>query len=167
MICIIAAGRSGSNALRSILRQENWISCMDEVMGPGAQRTRPGNLTEFLDRMLRLMPEWKLDATTADVLIEDYFSYLQNLALDNVPLIDIKDENLGILDWPGVYQSDIPRTLRRIMNKDYPIIRMTRHNWLAQYASQQLARQTNEWIRNKKKTGKNQITKINIVAMVT
>lgn len=162
MICIIATGRSGTHALRSLLQQETWITCLDEVLNPELQRKLPGSITEFLDRMLRLMPEWKMNGKTAEALINDYFTYLQNLVLESVPLIDIKDEDLSMLDWPREKQDDRPPFLSQIMDKGYPIIRLTRRNWLAQYASQELARQTNKWVLNKGTKIKNKSTKLKI-----
>ena len=162
MICIIATGRSGTNALRSVLRQESWIACMDEVLNPDLQRVIPGNLTDFMDQMLRIMPDWKINDTTAEVLIGDYFTYLQNLAVDCVPLIDIKGEQLRILDWPGVLQTNKPHILRRIMDGGYPILRVTRRNWLAQHASVELAMKTDEWVRNNRAVIKNGSPKLHI-----
>ena len=155
-ICIIATGRSGTHALRSILRQENWITCLDEVLNPELQRKIPGNITEFLDKMFRLMPDWKLNGSTARYLIKEYFTYLQNIAKDCVPLIDIKNEQLRILDWWLELGKNKPLFLKQIMYNDYPIIQLTRQNVLAQYASIKLAVQTNEWVRNKYKVSKNE-----------
>jgi len=135
---------------------------MDEVLNPDLQRKIPGNITDFMDRMLRLMPDWKMDGTTAEVLIEDFLSYLKNLSVDRVPLIDIKDEQLRLLDWPGELQSDKPRILRRIMEGGHPILRVTRRNWLAQYASVELALQTREWVRKKSAVIKNQSPKLHL-----
>lgn len=135
---------------------------MDEVLAPGTQREIPGNLTDFMDRMLRLMPDWKLNDTTAEVLIEDYLTYLQNLAVDCVPLIDIRDEHLRLLDWPGELGKDKSLILCQIMDRGYPILRLMRHNWLAQYASYELVLQTREWTRYSSADIKNQSIKLHI-----
>ena len=145
MIFILATGRSGTHAVRSVLAQESWIQNFNEVFNPDQQRTIEGDFTRFIDRMIRISPDWVMNAANADTFLHQYFEYLKRLADERVPLVDIKDEQLRIMDWPVTRVSEPPRLLRQIIASGEPIIRMTRRNWLAQYISLRLALETKLW----------------------
>lgn len=151
MIFILATGRSGTHAVRSVLEQETWIHSFNELFNPDQQRMIDGDFTRFLDRMIRLTPNWAMNGDNADTFLKQYFEYLKALAGERVPLVDIKDEQLRIMDWPVTRVSEPPVLLRHIIASGNPIVRITRRDWLAQYLSLILAMETKRWVSYERK----------------
>ena len=81
----------------------------------------------------------------ADQIITEYFKYINNLSNGLIPVLDFKEEQLGILDWSIHDLNEMPRLLSHILKLNAPIIRLTRRNRLAQYCSLMVATKTNKW----------------------
>jgi hypothetical protein len=156
MIFIIASPRSGSHALRSILGQESLIKNFGEVFNHDTQHVIPGNFSEFFLKEIDKKREWKYNSKTSSELIKVYISYLKFLAANKMPLLDVKDGHLRCLDWPGPNRelNSRPLLLETITNLNFPIIRLTRSNWLAQYISEFFAIRSNVWVLNHEQNNK-------------
>ena len=62
-------------------------------------------------------------------------------------LVDVKVEQLRILDWPSIRLTDPPRLLSYMRDRGFRLIRLRRRNLLAQLASLKLAISTQVWVR--------------------
>ncbi len=144
-IIMLSSGRSGTHALRSLLGQFDHLKIYGEILNQDLQRKVEGDFTRFFERLIRLQPDWTFSGKFADEIIVEYFKYIKNLSNGLIPLIDIKEEQLGILNWSVHEINEMPRMLEHIQKLNVPIIRVTRRNRLAQYCSLMIATKTGKW----------------------
>ncbi len=145
LIFMISSGRSGTHAIRSILNQFDHLKVYEETFNQDMQRQTEGDFTRFLDRLIKINSDWSLSAKFADEAITKYFEYLKSLSSNKTAVIDIKDEQLRLLDWPVIGLNKPPRLLNHIIKSGMPILRFTRKNRLAQCCSLMIAQRTGVW----------------------
>jgi LPS sulfotransferase NodH len=146
LIVVLAMPRSGSHFLRSLLARSGAVDNYNEVFNTNLTETLPHNFGKFLREKIRRTDKWHFDAASAETVLNDYFDLLEKRARRRPILIDIKDNQLRIADWPPCSPARAPRLLSVILERQYPIIRLVRHDLLAQCASNELARQTEQWV---------------------
>jgi hypothetical protein len=144
-IVILAMPRSGTHFLRSAIANGTDIVNLDEPFNPDL-KGRPYRFEDFLRGQILGDPSWRLSVASADAIAERYFERLQQEGNGRPVLIDIKDDQIRILDWPATFMAGEPRLLRHILEARYPIIRLDRRDLLAQYASVRRAVQSGEWV---------------------
>jgi len=146
-LIVLAMPRSGTHFLRSALSKGADIVNLDEPFNPTLTRKLGFSFFRFLRALLK-EPDWRFDAATADRTLGAFFGKMAEHAPDKRLLIDIKDEQLRIADWPPANVSGPPRLLSFILDNDFPIVRVKRRDLLAQYASYELATQSGRWVSN-------------------
>lgn len=142
---ILARGRSGTHLLRSFLSQHPQIEVINEVFNQDLARRLPHNFNDFLVSYMAANPEWRMSGEQADAIISAYFEHLAKSAERRIVAVDVKHDQLRLLDWPSITLRAIPRLLDFIAGKDNPIIRVVRNDVLAQHASLLLAYATGQW----------------------
>lgn len=148
-VAIIAKARSGTNLLRSLLRQETWIDCVDEVFNDTTQAALKDHFGPFLARSIVGRPTFEPSARAATEILDRYFGHLRDRHQgQKTTLVDVKEEELRIVDWPSIRLSDPPRLLSYMRDHGFRFIRLRRRNLLAQLASLKLALTTEVWVRS-------------------
>ncbi|MEX2199924.1 MAG: hypothetical protein WD711_00900 [Dongiaceae bacterium] len=147
-LIILAMPRSGTHFLRSALSKGADIVNLDEPFNPDLSRKLKFSFVRFLRDRMRKGTGWRLDAATAGKALDDFFGTMAEHAPDRRLLVDIKDEQLRIADWPPSPVAGPPRLLSFIMDSGLPVVRVTRRDLLAQYASYELATQSGRWASN-------------------
>lgn len=153
-VVILAMARSGTHLLRSLLGQESWIDCVNEVFNHSTHVQNSRHFARFFAREVSADPHFELSANRAVSVLDGYFRSLQEPHRGTRSiLLDVKEETLRILDWPVTGLGDPPRLLSFMLDRQFSVIRMRRRNLLAQLASLQLAIANDEWSRNKGQGG--------------
>ncbi|MEX2297752.1 MAG: hypothetical protein WD715_10070 [Dongiaceae bacterium] len=147
-LIILAMPRSGTHFLRSALSKGAEIVNLDEPFNPDLTRKLQFSFGRFLRNRVRREADWRHDAATAEIALGTFFGKMAEHAPDKRLLVDIKDEQLRIADWPPTPVAGPPRLLSFIIRNKFPIVRMTRRDLLAQYASYELATQSGRWVSN-------------------
>lgn len=137
--------RSGSHYLRAAIDGGGGIVNLDEPFNPDLG-DRPYRFDRFLRSRIVADPSWRMDAECADAVVAQYFDRLVREGDGRPVLVDIKDDQLRILDWPATGASSEPRVMRHILKSGYRIVRLERRDLLAQYASVRRAVKTGEWV---------------------
>ena len=136
--------RSGSHYLRAAIGGGGIVN-LDEPFNPDLG-DRPYRFDRFLRDRIVADPSWRMDAGTADAVVAQYFDRLVQEGGGRPVLVDLKDDQLRILDWPATGASSEPRVMRHILKSGYRIVRLERRDLLAQYASIRRAVKTGEWV---------------------
>lgn len=145
IVVILAMSRSGTHFLRAALGDGAGLVNLDEPFNPDlAGRTY--NFGHFLREEIAGNKDWRLDSRAVDSMLERYFERLKAEGKGKPVLIDIKDDQLKVVDWPVTQVADAPRLLRHILRAGYPIVRVDRRDLLAQFASIRRATKTGEWV---------------------
>lgn len=148
-VAIIAKARAGTNLLRSLLRQEAWIDCVDEVFNDTTQAALKDHFGPFLARSIASRPQLEPSAKIVTEILDHYFTHLRSRhGGSKTTLLDVKQEELRMLDWPSIRLSDPPRLLSYMRDHGFRFIRLRRRNLLAQMASLRLAFQTQVWVKS-------------------
>lgn len=137
--------RSGSHFLRAAIAAGGAIVNLDEPFNPDLG-DRPYRFDGFLRTAILADPSWRMDARSADAIVARYFARLAEEGSGRSVLVDIKYDELRIVDWPATGASAEPRVMRHVLKAGYPIILLDRRDLLAQYASIERARLTGEWV---------------------
>jgi len=145
LIVLLSMPRSGSHFLRAAIAAGGAIVNLDEPFNPDL-----GDRSYRFDRFLRdeiaADSGWRMDAGNADAILARYFGRLAREGNGKPVLVDIKDDELRIIEWPATGASAEPRVMRHILKAGYPIIRLERRDLLAQCASVRRAIETGEWV---------------------
>jgi hypothetical protein len=149
ILFMISSGRSGTHAIRSIFAQLPGIKVLGEVFNHSLQRDIEGDFTRYFERWIKINPAWTFSEEFSEKIICRYFDYIQSITSGKSAVIDIKDEQLSFLDWPSKSLDAPPKILTSVLEKQMPILRMTRKNRLAQYLSMKIAQKTRKWIISK------------------
>jgi hypothetical protein len=144
---VLGRGRSGSHLLRSFLSQDESIGAIGEVFNQDLARRIPMNFNDFLIAYLKDNPGWRMRHTEADAILRGYFGWVEREAGRPTIVVDVRDDQLRILDWPSSSYVGPSRLLRFIREPAHPIIHLTREDKLSQYASAVLAQRTGRWSR--------------------
>ena len=148
-VAIIGKARSGTNLLRSLLRQEAWIDCVDEVFNDTTQASLQDHFGPFLARSIGSRTAFEPSGRAVSEILDGYFAHLRSRHRgQKTTLVDVKEEELRILDWPSIRLSDPPRLLTYMRDHGFRFIRLRRRNLLAQLASLKLALATQVWVRS-------------------
>ena len=145
LIVLLSMPRSGSHFLRAAIAAGGAIVNLDEPFNPDLG-DRPYRFDRFLRSEITADPGWRMDAKGADAVLTRYFKRLIREGNGSPVLVDIKDDELRIVEWPATGASAEPRVMRHILKAGYPIVRLERRDLLAQYASVQRAMLTGEWV---------------------
>ena len=82
-------------------------------------------------------------------MLDRYFAHLRSRHQgEKTTLVDVKEEELRILDWPSIRLSDPPRLLSYMRDHRFRFVRLRRRNLLAQLASLRLALSTQVWVQS-------------------
>ncbi len=144
---VLGPGRSGSHLLRSFLSQHNSVSAVSEVFNQDLARRLPFNFNDFLSAYFKEHPDWRMRHDQAESILEAYFEWLAREAQGSTVVVDVKDDQLRILDWPSASYTAPSQLLRFIRKPIHPVIRLIREDKLSQYASVVLAQRTGRWSR--------------------
>ena len=145
LIVLLSMPRSGTHFLRAAIAAGGAIVNLDEPFNPDLG-DRPYRFDRFLRSEIAADPAWRMDAKGADAVLARYFKRLVREGNGSPVLIDIKDDELRIVEWPATGASAEPRVMRHILKAGYPIVRLERRDLLAQYASVQRAMLTGDWV---------------------
>jgi LPS sulfotransferase NodH len=145
LIVLLSMPRSGSHFLRAAIAAGGAIVNLDEPFNPDLG-DRPYRFDRFLRSEIAADTAWRMDAKGADAILARYFERLVREGNGSPVLVDIKDDELRIVEWPATDASAEPRVLRHILKAGYPIVRLERRDLLAQYASVRRAMLTGEWV---------------------
>ncbi len=142
---VLGSARSGSHLLRSFLYQEKSIRALGEVFNQDLARRAPMNFNDFLISYLKDHPDWRMSDKEADTILSGYFQWIVRETDQPNVVIDVRNGQLGILDWPPLPYAGPSRLLQFIAQPDHPIILLIREDKLSQYASLVLAHRTGQW----------------------
>jgi hypothetical protein len=148
-VAIVSGARTGTNLLRSLLRQEVWIDCVDEVFNARTHASLDDHFAPFLAHSITTRSAFEPSAETVTDILDRYFGRLRDRHQgQKTTVVDVKNEQLRILDWPSMRLDDPPRLLTYMRDHGFRFIRLRRRNLLAQLASLRLALQTQVWVRS-------------------
>ena len=140
---LFARQRSGTGALGSILDRHPQLKYAGEVLHPDDRSNKVSffNYVEAeTDRLKRYCdPNLRAD------LIEQYFTWVQEVYHPRTPIIDVKYRSIH--NWNGGWQGIIepPWLVRHIRDRKLPLLHLKRKNYLETYVSGRLAEENQVW----------------------
>lgn len=140
---LIARQRSGTGALGTVLDKHSQIKYLGEIFHPNNVGSSNNFFTykkEAVEKDLSL-----IEADKAQVLLEGFLDWRQNVIRDQLPIIDIKYNSLHHLTGAWLEPSARPWILSHCVNNQHPIIHLTRENYLQGCVSGRLAEANKVW----------------------
>lgn len=136
LIVILAMPFSGADFLRSVLADAG-VQDFGEVFDPALGGTN--GFGSFLRAAIVKDKSWRFDDTTAKRVTGDFFTLLEKRAKGRPSMIVVTDAQLRLTDWPPTKPSRAPRLLALMLERQYPIVRLSRHDTLTQHVLQELS----------------------------
>ena len=164
---LLARQRSGTNALRSVLRSHADIYCYSEVfsfiekdshepipgMPDGVKVSRHDiNFHTFLQRhgLADHLASW---STGHEIAFLDYLEYLRCFTPKPYLLLDVKYNSVHFLTEPWAYNITSPYFFDLLLKHNLKVLNVTRRNYLRYVISNAKARQTGRWHSSRRRGG--------------
>lgn len=137
LIVILTMPFGGASFLRSVLADAG-VQDFGEVFDPTRGESLPNGFGSFLRAAIVKDKKWRFDDKTAKRITNEYLDLLEQRAKGRPAMIEIKDTELRLTDWPPTKPSRAPRLLALILEREYAVIRVSRNDVLTQHVMQEL-----------------------------
>ncbi len=142
-LCIVAGQRAGTTALQGALGSTGKFYNFREIF-----HTEPSIMTgaflEFSKQRNLLVADMATEAETHKVAL-DYLTYLQDIAKQQLPLIDVKLNSWQVIKpfWSYVHQ--MPFFMNVLLKQGALFLFIRRRDIVEQVLSEQIARSADKW----------------------
>jgi hypothetical protein len=139
VIVLLARQRSGTNAIRSVLKQDPELECMPEVFSVYGTESRDAakramNYFTFLQRYAAGDPRRTFPDHHEELFLA-YLDYLRGFAEKRYVLVDVKSTATQFFTAPWSRNITVPLLLDLIVKYELRVLNITRRNYLRYFVS--------------------------------
>lgn len=140
---LLARQRSGTGALGTIMDKHSQIKYLGEIFHPNNVGS-PNNFFTYKLDAIRKEPELVLPGRGFE-LLDGFLDWKADVIKNQFPIIDAKYSSLHHLCPPMLNPLERPSLLTHCIQNKYPIIHLTRKNFLHTFLSGRLAEANKVW----------------------